>query len=101
MIEQAVRPQVSRAGLAMRNSVDASRLRRWVRMHRQCARGAATVAARLLPVSIGVPTTVMPVAACADRAAPPIEIALDGAVVRASDGADAQQSRIVWRELRA
>ncbi|HMM85321.1 MAG: hypothetical protein ACLGIT_10440 [Gammaproteobacteria bacterium] len=52
-------------------------------------------------MTIGVPTTVMPVAACADRAAPPIEIALDGAVVRASDGADAQQSRIVWRELRA
>jgi transposase-like protein len=101
MIEQAMRPQMSMAGLAMRNQVNANQLRRWVKLHRQGARGAATTAARLLPVTIAVPAPAVPAAACPDRAAPTIEIELAGAVVRVSAGVDAQQLRVVLQALRA
>jgi transposase len=51
IVEQALQPGMSLAGLAMSNQVNASQLRRWVQLHGR--RGEApAAAARLLPVTI-------------------------------------------------
>lgn len=101
LIEQAMRPGMSMAGLAMRNQVNANQLRRWVKLHAQREGSAATPTARLLPVTIAAPVPAVPVTACPDRSVPTIEIELAGAVVRVRAGVDAQQLRIVVQALRA
>jgi transposase-like protein len=41
IVEKALQPGMSTAGLAMRNQVNANQLRRWVKLHLQGAGGAA------------------------------------------------------------
>jgi transposase len=49
IVEQALKPGVSMAGLAMRNQINANQLRRWVGLHRT---GELMPLARLLPVAV-------------------------------------------------
>lgn len=95
MVEQALKPDMSTAGLAMRNQVNANQLRRWVLL--RCAHAGAELLPRLLPVSVvheaeqevvkRQPTT------C-------VEIELAGAVVRVNDGVNAGTLRLVLDVLR-
>ena len=50
IIEQASKPGMSMAGLAMRNQINANQLRRWVQLHRRLEGGAPMP--RLLPISV-------------------------------------------------
>jgi transposase len=96
IVEQAMQPLMSMAGLAMRNQVNANQLRRWVTLHR---RGTCDVAAavKLLPVTIAahgvVPTTTRSTGA-------PVEIELAGAVVRVRDEVTPATLRMVLEALR-
>ena len=95
IVEQAMQPGTSMAGLAMRNQVNANQLRRWVTLHRQ---GTGDVAAvKLLPVTIAahgvVPTTTR-------SAGAPVEIELAGAVVRVRDDVTPATLRVVLEALR-
>lgn len=60
IVEQAMQPGMSMAGLAMRNQVNANQLRRWVTLHRR-GTGDVAAAVKLLPVTIAAhgvaPTT--------------------------------------------
>jgi transposase len=97
IIEQAMRPGMSMAGLAMRNQVNANQLRRWVHLHQRREAGA-TAATRLLPVTVvapDVPATKLPCSA-----APAVEIELAGAVVRVRDGVVPATLRLVFDVLR-
>ena len=103
MVEQALKPGMSMAGLAMRNQVNANQLRRWVMLDRLRAGTAppsTTPQQQLLPVSvIAEPGRTATVA----RAAAPntaIEIELCGAIVRVREGAHAQTLRTVLDALR-
>ena len=91
LVEQALKPEVSVAGLALRNGVNANQLRRWVQLHQR--RSAAAV--KLLPVTITPEVAPEPA-----RRAPPIEIELPGALVRVPEGADARLLRTVLDALR-
>jgi len=96
VIEQALRPGMSTAGLAMRNQVNANLLRRWVQIHRRDADKVA-VAPKLLAVTVAAG----PVKATAViQPAPYIEIELGGAVVRVGRGVDAEVLRTVIDALR-
>jgi transposase-like protein len=96
IVEQAMRPGMSMAGLAMRNQVNANQLRRWVALHRQGAGRAPAV--KLLPVTIAahgvVPTTTFPARA-------QVEIELGGAVVRVRDGVTLSTLRVVLEAVRS
>lgn len=100
LVEQAGRPGVSVAALAMRHEVNANQLRRWMRLeHLAQPRRVPAV----LPVTVaasppvhgsnGVPLRCAPV--------PLIEIELAGALVRVHHGVDATQLRAVLQALRA
>lgn len=97
IVEQAMQPGMSMAGLAMRNQVNANQLRRWVKLHGQGAGGEAT-AARLLPVTIASHSAMVPATTC--RAGAPLEIELGGAVVRVRDDAAAATLHMVLQALR-
>jgi transposase-like protein len=99
IVEQAMLPGMSTAGLAMRNQVNANQLRRWVLLHRRCTGSAA--APELLPVTI-----------TRERAAPEsatrvalerklIEVEVAGAIVRVPEGADPGSVRSVLQAVRA
>ena len=82
MVEQAVVPGMSLAGLAMSNQVNANQLRRWVQLHGKRSAGPAT-ASRLLPVTVvaqDAPTCTAP-----SDTGGTVEIELAGAVVRVRD----------------
>ena len=82
IVEQALQPGMSLAGLAMGNQVNANQLRRWVQL-RGRRDDLPAAAARLLPVTIAAaPTaeTSSPIAGVA------VEIELAGAVVRVREG---------------
>jgi len=94
LVEQAARPGVSVAGLAMKHGVNANQLRRWMKL--QHLRGTSPVPA-LLPVTIcespareAVPPSYVPT----------IEIEVAGAIVRVSAAVDEQHLRCVLRALR-
>ncbi len=78
IVEQALRPGMSLAGLAVANRVNANQLRRWVQLHGR--RGEVPVeTARLLPVTIAAAATAVtpsPISVVA------VEIELAGAVIR-------------------
>lgn len=96
IVEQAQQPGVSLAGLAMGNQVNANQLRRWVQLHGKRS-VAPAAAARLLPVTIAaVPTAVT----ASPGAEVPVEIELDGAVVRVRDGVAPSAVRLVLACLR-
>jgi len=97
LVEQASKPGVSVAGLALRNGVNANQLRHWMRLEHLRSAGAAP---RMLPVTIAqTPEAVAPIAPMQSRAAA-IEIEFAGAVVRVRDSVDAQQLRVVLQALR-
>jgi transposase-like protein len=97
IIEQALQPGMSMAGLAMRNQVNANQLRRWVTLHRRGA-GAEATTARLLPVTIASHSGVAPETTCCAGA--PVEIELGSAVVRVRDGVAPATLRLVLEALR-
>jgi transposase-like protein len=96
IVEQALQPGMSLAGLAMGNQVNANQLRRWVQLHGK--RGDAPAAAvRLLPVTIAaapIAVTTLPSTEVA------IEIELAGAVVRVREGVAPSTLRLVLACLR-
>jgi transposase-like protein len=96
MVEQALQPGMSLAGLAMGNQVNVNQLRRWVQLHGK--RDAAPAApARLLPVMI----TTAPIAVTASpKAEVAVEIELAGAVVRVREGVAPSTLRLVLACLR-
>jgi transposase-like protein len=96
IVEQAMQPGMSMAGLAMRNQVNANQLRRWVMLHRR-GMGDVLAAVKLLPVTIAardmVPTTTRSTGA-------PVQIELAGAVVRVRDDVTPATLRMVLEALR-
>ncbi len=98
LVDQASRPGVSVAGLALRNGVNANQLRHWMRLEH--LRSAAS-APRMLPVTIAPAPEPAPPMTPIEAQPSAIEIELGGAVVRVREGVDAQQLRIVLQALRA
>ena len=95
LVEQAGRPGMSVAGLAMKHGVNANQLRRWMKL--QHLHGTLPMPA-LLPVTVCEPPAreaVMP--SCVP---PTIEIEMAGAVVRVPPTFDEQHLRSVLRALR-
>jgi transposase len=97
IVEQAMQPGMSMAGLAMRNQVNANQLRRWVTLHRR-GMGDVAAAVKLLPVTVAAhgvaPTTGRSTGA-------PVEIELAGVVVRVRDGVAPATVRVVLEALRS
>ncbi|MGE0674908.1 MAG: transposase [Methylibium sp.] len=91
IVEQAQRPGMSVAGLALRNEVNANQLRRWVQLHGKRG-GSPTATATLLPVSIVAQASV---AATTRESIAAVEIELGGAIVRVRDGTAAATLRMV------
>lgn len=101
LVEQAVKPATSVAGLALRHGVNANQLRRWMRLAEQYVTERAPV---LLPVYIEqaqVPTTRTVPAPVSSAAVAPIEIEVADAIVRVYEGVDARRLRMVLDALRA
>jgi transposase len=96
IVEQAMQPGMSMAGLAMRNQVNANQLRRWVTLHR---RGTCdvTAAAKLLRVTIAEHGVVPATTRCTGA---PVEIELGSAVVRVRDDVTPATLRVVLEALR-
>lgn len=104
IVEQAQRPGMSLAGLAMSNQVNANQLRRWVQLH-GTARESAAAAPSLLPVMITAAPTAAPAVAVAAVPMPAtgpacVEIEVAGAVVRVRDGVAPATLRVVLGCLR-
>ena len=96
LVEQAGKPGVSAAGLAMKHGVNANQLRRWMRL--QYLRCAPPLPA-LLPVTVSQ----LPAGSVAMPAPVPasvIEIEVAGATVRVPATVDEQHLRTVLRALR-
>jgi transposase len=99
LVEQAGKRATSVAGLALRHSVNANQLRRWMRLAEQHVNERAPV---LLPVYIEqAQVSVTPTVPVSSTAAAPIEIEVAGAVVRVYEGVDAHRLRMVLDALRA
>ena len=96
IVEQARRPGISVAGLALSNQVNANQLRRWVQLQGNAGPGPSP-AATLLPVTVVSQTAP---ATPAHRPALAVEIEVAGAVVRVHDGAAATTLRMVLACLR-
>jgi len=96
VVEQAMQPGMSMAGLAMRNQVNANQLRRWVTLHRR-GMGDVAAAVKLLPVTIAAHGVV---ATTTRSAGAPVEIELAGAVVRIRDEVTPATLRMVLEALR-
>lgn len=96
IVEQAQRPGMSVAGLALSNQVNANQLRRWVQLHSKASAGPNS-AASLLPVTI-VPQTAP--AAPERLPAVAVEVEVAGAIVRVPDGTAATTLRMVLSCLR-
>jgi transposase len=95
IVEQARRPGISTAGLAMRNQVNANQLRRWVQLYRRCA--GVEPQPGLLPVVVAREPAL---AAAVNQPQASIEIELGGAVVRVRQGVEAAALRTVLDVLR-
>jgi transposase len=95
IVDQALKPGVSTAGLAMRNQINANRLRRWVLLRTRRAHLAPAL--RLMPVTVAHERA--PVATMSGSQ-PGIEIELGGALVRVREGVDACTLRVVLDVLR-
>jgi transposase-like protein len=96
IVEQARRPGMSVAGLALSNQVNANQLRRWVQLHRKADAGLSSTAT-LLPV------TVVAQESPAEAARQPtvaVEIEVADVIVRVPDGAAATTLRMVLACLR-
>ena len=95
IVEQALKPGMSTAGLAMRNQVNANQLRRWVLLRR--VRDATLPGPQLLPVTVA-PEPARKIAT--NQPTPDIEIELSGAVVRVREGVSPRALRAVFDALR-
>ncbi len=95
IVEQALKPGMSSAGLAMRNQVNANQLRRWVLLHRRHA--DLPPGPRLLPVTLAPEPTP---AVAVNRPPCVIEIELGEALVRVHEGTNASTLRTVLDVLR-
>lgn len=96
IVEQARRPGVSVAGLALSNQVNANQLRRWVQLHGKASAGSSPTAT-LLPVTIVAQTAPT---APERQPAVAVEIEVADAIVRVPDGATATTLRMVLACLR-
>ncbi len=96
IVEEALQPGMSTAGLAMRNQVNANQLRRWVKLYRQGAGGVATT--KLLPVALAPHGVTAPTTSRSGGS--PVEIELAGAVVRVAEGVAPATLRMVLATLR-
>lgn len=96
IVEQARRPGMSVAGLALSNQVNANQLRRWVQLQGNAGAGSSP-AATLLPVTVVAQTA--PEAA-ARQPTVAVEIEVADAIVRVHDGAAATTLRMVLACLR-
>lgn len=96
IVEQALRPGMSMAGLAMRNQVNANQLRRWVALRRRAMYPASSPA--LLPVTIAPEPMPMPVVA--ERAEEAVEIDMANVTVRVRAGVQPATLRTVLEVLR-
>jgi transposase-like protein len=94
MVEQALKPGMSTAGLAMRNQVNANQLRRWVQLYRASA--ATVLMPRLLPVMVAPEQG----SVAARTPTHGIEIEVAGTVVRVREGVDSRTLRVVLDALR-
>jgi transposase len=92
IVEQAMRPGVSLAGLAMSNQVNANQLRRWVHLHGH-RHAEVSAAATLLPVTLALPEPPAPAVTRTPGVAVTVEVG--GAVVRVQDGVSAATLRMV------
>lgn len=97
IVEQARRPGMSVAGLALSNQVNANQLRRWIQLHGTAAATLPAPRSALLPVTVVTQPAPEPPpgALCAA-----IEIQVADAVVRVHDGAAATTLRMVLNCLR-
>ena len=97
IVEQAQRPGMSVAGLALSNQVNANQLRRWVQLQGKHAASPSAGSSTLLPVTVvaqaapAMPPCDKPVA---------IEIEVADAIVRVHDGVAAATLRMVLGCLR-
>lgn len=96
IVQKALQPGMSTAGLAMRNQVNANQLRRWVKLHRQGTGGFA--AAKLLPVTLAPHGVMAPTTSRSSGSS--VEIELAGAVVRIRDGVAPATLRMVLDAVR-
>lgn len=96
IVEQARRPGVSVAGLALSNQVNANQLRRWVQLHGKADTGLSSTAT-LLPVTV---VAQAPPAAPARQLTAAVEIEMADVIVRVPDGAAATTLRMVLACLR-
>lgn len=92
IVEQAVQPGMSVAGLAMSNQVNANQLRRWVQLHGP-HRANASAAATLLPVTVAMQEP--PAPAVSRTSVVAVEVELGGALVRVHDGVSPTTLRLV------
>ena len=99
IVEKAMQPGVSVAGLAMSNHVNANQLRRWVKLHGDGMDGMdGMTASKLLPVTIAEHSAVPATATCSAGA--PVEIEVAGAIVRVRDDVTPATLRVVLEALR-
>ena len=98
MVVQAIRPEVSVAGLALKYGVNANQLRRWVTLER---RRTTPRLPAVLPVMLEGPRP--PEAATQPRGehAAVIEIELAGARIHVPRGVDGEHLRVVLQALRS
>jgi transposase-like protein len=96
IVEKAMQPGTSVAGLAMSNQVNANQLRRWVKLYGDGMGGMT--ASKLLPVTIGEHSVVPATTSCAAGA--PVEIEVADAIVRVRDGVTPATLRVVLEALR-
>lgn len=95
IVEQAGRPGMSVAGLALNNQVNANQLRRWIQLHGTAP--APATRATLLPVTVvAQPSAELP----PGRPSAAIEIEVADAIVRVHEGAAATTLRMVLACLR-
>ncbi|WP_374429385.1 IS66-like element accessory protein TnpA [Ideonella dechloratans] len=95
IVEQALQPGMSLAGLAMSNQVNANQLRRWVQLHSKRP-GAVAAAARLVPVTLASASPPVP----APLREVAVEIVVGNALVRVRDGVSPASLRTVLACLR-
>lgn len=96
IVDQALVPGTSLAGLAMRHQVNANQLRRWVTLRQRLGSEAAPAPApKLLPVVVTAP----PVTS-SESSAHAIELDVAGVVVKVRSGVDPAALRTVIMVLR-
>jgi transposase-like protein len=97
IVEQAQRPGMSVAGLALSNQVNANQLRRWIQLHGAAGATLSTPRAALLPVTVVTQPAPKPPPLVPNAA---IKIEVADAVVRVHDGTTATTLRMVLACLR-